>query len=482
MSITKLNPVFAEDGGFDSEATFETWAGNGWVDERVRYKGLNKAIQRVDKKINETIDRAPKVMADAGTLEDSIRGLYTPQNSFSFCAASPLNITEVTAAVYPHHKVAACVIDGEHKILVMGGDVGTIIVIDAATMTVEETVTGLDSALPVSGGSERWRPVRAVCDAGYAYVLFYDGGVASGYYLQTRVLAFDLATWASKTGWPSEGTIVGACRTALTGNDEGVLIFATTSLLAYCDPDTLCSLSSDAGVKLIDIDTGSVEYSGCGDLGSASAGVILDITSDGTNIYGVAKDSTDETNYVFAATIADLSIGLGGAYPKTAPENWHSRIAYGGGYLCTVTIDTNSLAASVGTVENPNHLTLLVSPADDTVLDDPGFYALTYDGLNFWALGLRYSTYDTAIHHYLYRLELHGANLKYISTSDDLASHIKRYDTYITFDGGDVLNVTDTVVSLKNIVSNGRDLFWMSSIVGDDYTCKVHRFPRSQLR
>jgi hypothetical protein len=55
MTIDALDPVFADTADKDSDATFATWAENGWVDEQIRYEAINKALNRIEEKINEII-------------------------------------------------------------------------------------------------------------------------------------------------------------------------------------------------------------------------------------------------------------------------------------------------------------------------------------------------------------------------------------------------------------------------------------------
>ena len=476
MSIDKLEPVFAEDGTFDADATFATWAGNGYVDERVRYKGLNKVLNRADSRINDIIERGPKTLRKSAARVDVIRNLYTPDNSFSF-GISPSNKIDTGDSTKIYYRPAPALINNERKILFNNYDLsspGEIDVFDVTTMTLETTITGLESGLPTDGGLEAWCTCKVICDDTYAYVLFEDRGAGSVYLDTTRLKAFLLSDWSPHTGWPTAGTAVG-------GDGKGSSIcFANSSHLVVSDGSLTVNNNTDAGLNLIDITDGSIIDSGCGDITGITDGQVSRLCSDGTNIYFIVTDTS--TRIVCTATIADLTAGVAvGSWPIsiTFSPGHAGDIACGGGYICVVSSATITNYVRYSTVDQGIGMTLALSPADDETIDNPGLFNVCYDGFNFWARGLRESGGTTR--HAIFKIDLNRA----CRVGETLLNNDFNIISWFAFDIDSGTTHSTTIGTLEEayLVSDGRDIWFPGHPAdSDDLSGIVYRLPKTALR
>jgi len=352
--IEKL-PVFADSGSKDDDTTFESWAENGWVDERVRYKALNRAFNSPYAKINEIIDEyrelGPQTLTDGSTDYDHVKKLYTTDN----CIASPLISSNQFDVGSTFVNFTNCIINYEKKLLICTDAEREIIVFDVATTTVEDTITLPVDSVPVGG--YQWDTREVLCDEEYAYVVMYNSGTPSTG--DVRIQSYSLSDWTVNTGWPATGTLL------FNANEKSWPIHISDDYMAYVDP----TYSSGDGIvyKLAKAD-GTI---GSGGQGGQATTVTGPICSDGGRIF-----TTNGTEI----NISNMALpGSGSGWPISLTQP--CGVACMGPLVATAARDT--ALDPIITVSHSNHGAM--GELDDTANQDYIMGKICTDGRNFYA-------------------------------------------------------------------------------------------------
>jgi len=470
--MDKLDPVFAESGVSDTNTIFDAWAGTGYLDERVRYKGLNKVLNRADNKINETIDRAPHGVADDVGDLPFIQNLFTPVNEFSNAAAD-LNVFDLSGDLDDNIlDFCVCKIDGERKILIVDenpADDDPIKVFDIATGAYESGSGDQSAALTTP--TTDWDAVSICADATYCYVMFRDVGPTPDEY---RVQSFALADWSVNPGWPATGLALTAGAVACD-DDQIKIRNASDSKLVATQPWVAVSSGTSSGLNIIDKAAGTSDGTGAGNVGSVASGQVSCVCSDGTTVFFVVELAAGST--VCGMTIA--SPGANGPSGIRWPGGVGAAPAEIGNIACSgnlivVTYRDGSYLFSVHHTENGTIATY--ATADDALCYTLG--PVCFDGKSFWALGER----DVGTSNYLVHMfKLRGADRGgyYLSADpavDAVADGEQYVDAYAT---ADILVNNGTIGNFEAGVtmSDGRDVWFCGGAAQ-----MLYRLPRTVIR
>ena len=358
MSQDRINS-FAAAGTLESEASFESIADSGFLDQRVAYSRLNRAFYRGDEAHNALMDAGPKRGLPDADVETLSTKLYPAGATALDTSENTVDTAKGTVAFWTFDIAT---IDGEKKLICGDAQDELVLdIIDIATMTYEGTQAISSASLPVTGNV--WAPVAIHCDADTCYVVWRDMTAQNN-----RLQAYNLSDWVVKTGWPATGLAL--------WNDSGTLhnislISANDTLLAVPNPTQAVSASSDPAVDFVSKAAGTVSASGAGDQTSGTGP--LRICSNGTYVFTAGGYSID---------ISSPTSGCGGTnWPRTVTGSVD--VACLGGLVVWTANGSN--IAYVG--HQDNALIGTVTSADDSRCKDLG--RLTTDGYYFWAFGIK---------------------------------------------------------------------------------------------
>lgn len=448
MTIDKIDPVFAESGGVDTDAVFDTWAGNGYVDERVRYKGLNKVLRRADESINEIIDNTPPAVP--GDERESSVGLnvYATGSCFASMLDSANRIDTGGTTIVGAYPTT---IDGVPKILAI--DIQSdyeVIIIDPETMTVEDTID-LSAGLAVGG----WHPLGVVADGTNAYFVFEGPSYA-------RVIqAFNMSDWTVVTGWPATGTAMpdgsGFLHPISMCNADASFVAVLTN---YYNIGT----GAPTLLELYDKSDGTLADSGDGDSTPSGTLYPYGITSNGTYLF-----FRDGNGYLCSAAIANLATGCGWANGPLAVlgDDRLGSVACAGGFV--ITIGAGGVSPFVYVAHESNALISAITTDDDTIIKQ--IYSVAFDGISFWALGI--ADVGGTDRSFLFRLRVERCLNEDGSTAQAISGALGIAEPFGVAIDGDCGTTTP-------LISDGRDLWFPAG--GSDFDECVFRFPLTHWR
>lgn len=424
MGIDKLTPL-GGSGSLESSATFEDWVDNGFVDERVRYTRLNRQFYRGDSKINETIDRGPKTLSEAGSVSDIVYGIFSNDNSFGHGLQSS-NSFDVSGA----ERICPAIIDGERKILIANRLTRQIKVFDVVSGAVEETVTFASGSFPAASAV-----VYDLCaDDQYVYL-------SSTYSTDEYIQAFSLSDWSPHPGWPTTGLQIVA-----GGINRLAISWASEDFLAV-------NYSNGNLVYLIDKTDGTVDDSGSGDRAGISPG---NVASNGTYLFAPGGGSI---------SIANMAVGCGGT-------GWG--VSSLGSKVCCLgnMVFATNLGGTVYAYNTENFKIATAQSSTNSIVKTLRDCAT--DGIYLWAIGTR--TVGSTDREFIFRIDLSWANNENSTTIEartDLETYVKSYafDHSNTHAGSSSIN--------EDIIFDGRDIWFTDNRVDPDY---LYRIPSVQLR
>ena len=467
MTIEKINPEFADTGSKDTDAVFNDWASAAWVDERCRYKGMNKVLNRADSKINEAIDRLPKALHEDEDELPYIQGLFTPANDFSNAAAD-LNIFDLSGDVSAIKDICYAKIAGSRKILLVdlqAADDDPIKIFDIEA----GTVSGCgDLSSDLSTPTTDWTAISICCDETYCYVVFRDEGPSPD---EFRAQSWSLADWSVNAGWPATGLALTAGSVAV--DDICVRIRnATNDKLVVTQPWVAVSSGTSSGLNIISKANGTSEGTGAGNVGSVSNGQVLGVCSDGTYVYfavGLAANV-----YICGMTIA--SPGASGPSTEWPYDYDGGDSSCFGGIACSgnliVATWNNYTDARIFTIHSADDGQIAeYSTGDQKICKELG--AICFDGKNFWALGDRSIG---GVEDRTFLFELKGANRggTYQSGNESVTDGELYTECYLAiFESGSSYNLSRDA----ELISDGRDLWFRTT-----FDQKLRRLPKSLIR
>jgi hypothetical protein len=404
MTMKKLDPVFAATATLiDTDAQLEDWVEKGYVDEGVWCEGLNKVFNRIETAINDNVDEGPA--APVTTPMDFVKGFFSDTNSQVFTTQDhSVSIDPASAAFMTDASLA--IIEGKKKIVCItsdGSDNFNIQVIDLETNTLDSSFTistaGTLTAIGglATGSGQQWWPDAICCDEAYAYILWNeDNASPEEYYVQS----YSLADWSVNTSWPAYGCQLSDAE-QLSLNPAQLKI-ANEDFLMVSQPWVEIAAGTDAGVAIIDKETGVVEGSGAGDTSFSSGGSVGYTCSNGTYVFFAVVDATSVE--ICSMPIATPgATGCGGDYwPYSLSVNGRDYLT---GLLCAggtvVASYSNTYVATVHFVDNCAGC--FVTTADNHILER--LYGIATDGVNIWGVGYRDITGGTTPTSAIFRLD-----------------------------------------------------------------------------
>jgi len=471
--MDKLNPEFADSGSKDADVDFDAWADTGYLDERVRYKGLNKVLNRSDSKINDAIERLPQHVADDAGELPLIQGLFTPANDFSNAAAD-LNTFDLSGGLTGNIRdFCYAKVSGVRKLFIVSEDISTgspVSVFDIAT----GVVTGggdLSASLP-SGGSQTWYPMSICCDATNCYVLWVDTNASPDTH---QVQAYALSDFSVPSAWPATGLALTAGAVAYD-DDQARIRNATDTKLVVTQPWVAVSSGTSAGLNIVSKTDGTSDGVGAGNVGSVSAGQVSAVCSDGTTVFFPVELAA--TVSICGMTIA--SPGANGPSGINWPGGGSFTPAEFGGIACSgnIIVSTWADTSTIFHTHGPTNGTL----AKYVTADAGKCYKLgpvCFDGKSFWSLGEReVSSTGTVYRAHVFKLrgvDRGGYNASADPYHDAVADGELFVDAYATADitsnTGAVINSYDSAI----MIADGRDI-WFAD------TAALYRLARANTR
>ena len=469
MTIEILNPVFAENGDVDTDAVFNSWASNGYTPSigRVRYKGINKVLNRADAKLNEVIERLPKSLPDEIGELPFVQNLFTPTNDFSN-AGSNLNVFDLSGDVSNFKDICFAIINGERKILIVDystADSDPIKVFDIATGAYESACGDISGDL--STPTTDWCSMSICCDATYCYVVFRDEGPTPD---EFRVQSWALTDWSVNPGWPSTGLALTAGSVSI--DDEMVRIRnAADDKLACTQPWVAVSSGTSAGINIISKDDGTSDGVGAGNVGSVSNGQVSAVCSDGTTVFFSVElaASVMICGMTIASPGANGPSGVHWPYAYSCGPTEFGGIACSGNIIVATWMDETALFTVLHT-ERGYMARYDTGNSQEANICGP----VCFDGEEFWSFGERipYVGYDVA---HLFRLAgaHRGGNNEtagpYQEIVSDGESFVESFLTTASYSGTKI-----TYFYAGGILSDGRDLWFYGA-----QSQKLYRLPRS---
>lgn len=443
----KIDPEFAENGVMDTDAVFDALAENGLVDEPLRYKFFNKAINRGDVALNALFDRMPPAVPKDERESSVALNVYSSDSCFASIldSANQVDTGENVSAVYPTK------INGVKKILVSVYGSPELVVIDSETMAVDETVD-LSSGLPAG----TWYVVGFCADGTNAYVVFNTA------VRDSVIQAFKMDDWSVASGWPATGTTM----PDNSGSYVPVSICnANSSVVAVLTSYYNVTIGASTLLELYDKTDGSLSDSGDGDASPSGTLFPKGLSSNGTYLFFMDGD-----DHLCSASIANLSTGCGWS-------NGPLTIDAGTGYYPVACAGKFVVCAGSGTTQpflyvahEENALISEITTDDQTVIQK--ITSVAFDGLSFWAIGI--ALIDIYPRTFLFKIDVErclnqdGSNAQSISGSNGI---VKPFG----------ISLDDDVMIYSNLISDGRDL-WLTGGHSAGIIQKVFRLPLSHFR
>lgn len=376
----------------------------GWInDEQVPYEWLNWLQDRVEEKVNEVLEERLnswydgasdwKHMVASGVWDDSWASANETGNTIS--AGSTKKIIDVAGYVNS---------TGESRLLLLDQVNTKIEVWNPRTLTSIRVSDDLSNDLP-TGGGQTWEVYSFCTDGTNVYAMFRDTNASPDtHQVQAWVISESSSNWAIVSGgWGSTGqALTGTGNTSISGSRDGKIIVADDNNLAmFCGWNSITS-SASAAIQIIAKDNSAGAY-GAGDAptgGTFSA--VKDLCSDGTYIYFMAIDGTNDLR-LCSSTIATPTSGCGGtnfANPggyTLASSYFGTLTSCGPNMICTAIAGTSVTAGQDFLyVSNSGDADLQMftygrnaeaSPlaTSDYVMEAP--LESVFDGINLWLYG-----------------------------------------------------------------------------------------------
>jgi hypothetical protein len=445
MSITKLEEWAADVVGesdingpkVETDSTYLARVPNGMTAERLPYPTLNRILNDIHTKINESLSKGPKGWNPSATIDTVLTGIHSPSDAGTFGYDSH-NELDSGDASDEFVDLALAVIDGSRKIICLDWTTPQnveIFDVDAMVYDGQQSVSAL--SLPMDAGNESWRPSAIVCDADSAYILWQDVGASSAYHYDSYVQAYSLSDWTVKVGWPATGLFLynhGDTQNA------GNMIFATSGLLAIFDQEINISAATDRAVIFVDITNGTEQSHGAGDVDDS---------------YPTAICSNGE--YVFLSTGTRIgSINISSPATGCGGTGWPRSVPGGDGIGCLGNVVVGLSSNVIYLLHTSNANIATITPIDDTIVKN--FENVAVDGINFWVRGEK--TVDgTDRDCFVYRLNLHGLMQKNSTTPVTAADEIFECFAISLDDGGyssRMIYDGDGIVGIMNFNGDGR--------------------------
>jgi hypothetical protein len=458
MGIDKINPL-GETGGKDTDTVLSTWVDNGWVDERVRYKALNKVFNRSDNKINEIIERGPgcSLSNDPYSI-----GVFSPDIS-TFAPYDGANIIDPTASAGgTNTDLVYTVIHGKRVILTVK-NATRLTIYDIDEMDFLEDIEAATLGLPLGS------IISACGDGQYVYVLYAVSGTPDQYWVK----GYDPDnSWAEI--W-SSGTQLEVYEQSFSGHQAKIRMANSDKLYVTC-PWVEIDSGTDAAVTILDKGDGSIDGSGAGDVNSSSTGHVHRACSNGTYIFMLIFEGS---NYVISS-MSISSQGATGCGWKWLPSQYASWSTVSDVGCCGETIVVTHTTGNLYTRLTTGYgITSYFLPGDADKAESLG--RICCDGLNFWAIGTRENLGGTSDVLMLYRLD--GAHIGgYWDNSSWTAESYTDGENYVTPYKVDDFNRTSHDFNQTIVASDG-DSIWSNiyyGVSGED--TKIARLRRSLLR
>ena len=147
--------------------------------------------------------------------------------------------------------------------------------------------------------------------------------------------------------------------------------------------------------------------------------------------------------------------------------------------MCAVSSNTSNHYARFSSVEIGIGMSMALSPADDTVIDDPGLFNVCYDGKHFWARGIRES--GGVARHAIFKIDLN----KVCRVGETILDNDFDTVSWAAFDinSGNTHSTGVSVLKKMKLVSDGRDIWFPGHLdAGDDLSGIIFRLPKTALR
>ena len=380
-----FDPIFAENGGVDSDITYYTYANKGLFDEPLRYKCFNKAIQIGQERTNDLLNNGPRPGMPGASFESVLTDIYPGETS-------PLGSSSVVDTAKPtadYLSYAIAKIGNYRKIIACDNATSlSLDIINIDTMSFDGAQSIPSTSLP-DLGTEEWKPIGITCDNSNAYVVWFQSNVADASYSDYYLQAYELSSWTVVNGWPSTGLFLFDSGGTVARVD---IITANSSLLA------IGNWVSGDSVLFVEKADGTISSSGDGDGASGAK----NICSNGTYIF---------TSDGFSVSISNPAVGCGGTnWPVTVSDSNDVACI---GDLVVYTADFTNIAyiahaenALIGTVASTN----------DNVCKK--LSRITSNGLYFYAIGIR--EVDTVDRYCMFKIDPYVAVNKDGSTSEVL--------------------------------------------------------------
>lgn len=467
MTIEKLDPVFADTGDKDTDTVFDSWAEGGYVDERVRYKGINKELYRSDAKLNESIERLPKALPDDIGELPYIQEVFTPENDFSNARAD-LNVFSNSFDSCTDFCFA--IIGGERKLLIVDKTVATsdpVIIFDIATGAFSGSG---DLSADLSTPTTSWKAISICCDETYCYVMFTDTGPSPD---EQRIQSWGLADFSVNAGWPATGLALTAGSVSFNAY-EARIRNANDDKLVCTQPWVAVSSGTSAGLNIVNKADGTSDGVGAGVVGSVSNGQVTDVCSDGTTVFFPVELAA-------SVVLSGMTIASPGASgPSGAGVWWPFTVSVAPSYFGGIACSGNLVVATWkdGTRLFTLHDTAFgfiayYNTADTQKCETLG--PICFDGKSFWAIGERQPYGTNSITH-LFRLigPDRGGFVDGLGINSETVSDGELFvDAYTTTDFLSGL----VPVAGNRILSDGRDVWYFDAL-----DSSIARLPRSIIR
>jgi hypothetical protein len=441
MSIDTIDHPWGGFGSLDTTLTDEK-RDVGWVSgdnpDRPTVERFNLLQNETDTKLNVLTNNAPKTLNPAAGSLDVIRRLYTPEIS-TVSLEDDINILDASDTTKEYIDTTFTIIGVEKKLIAINKASGACEadIFDLATAVLDDTID-LSTKLP-SGSGEDWVPISICNDGTSAYIVFQDLNSNN-----TRLQAYNIATWNHKAGWSATGVALTANATAIK---LGSIICCTNSKLAIAQNWVNVTSGTSSGILIHDMDDGAQLGTGSGDTTITDGYITPFLTSDSTYVYFCVEDDSTYDVEVCSMSIASPgATGCGGS-------NWPSLQAY-------TSTGANRGILSSGTKivsiygEDPRVRVHSTSDAEVSDIDISSSEAaiiegLSFDGNNFWCLAEKSS--------YAYAVRLDCVDL--IGTISDGENYISLRDAAdaagptMTFDGSDMWI---TLTAVGSTASSGK--------------------------
>jgi hypothetical protein len=445
MSITKLEEWAADVVGesdingpkVETDDTYLARVPNGMTAERLPYPTLNRILNDIHVKTNESLSKGPKGWNPSATVDTVLTGIHSPADAGTF-GYDTHNEIDSGDSSDEFKDLALAVIDGFRKIICLDWTTSlNVEIFDVDSMIYDGSQAIPGTSLPQDSGNQNWRPSAIVCDADSAYILWQDVGPSSAYYHDSYLQAYSLSDWAVKSGWPATGLYLYDHGTT---QSPGNMIFATSGLLAILDEEVNISAATDRAVIFVDVTDGTEDSYGAGDVDDSYAGAIC---SNGEYVF------LSTGTRVGSIKISSPATGCGGT-------GWPRSVSCDNGIEClgNVIVGIGNNVVYVMHTLNSNIAT--ITPVTATIVKN--IKNILTDGINFWIRGEK--TVDgTDRDCFVYRLNLHGLMQKNSTTPVAAADEIFEcfaislddgsYTSKMIYDG-------DGIVGIMNKNGDGR--------------------------